>query len=478
MTMKISILAFLCVLCIGSTAHAQSQYVVGQTYQTTDMYVDYVFGNMPVIISAPHGGTQKPSAIPTRSQSICGLAVTTGADTYTNLLAADLGNALKVLMGKTPHVITCQLSRDKLDMNREINEAACNNTIAQGVWKAYHQYVYTAKTNVIAAFSRGLLIDLHGHGHTIQRNELGYNLSGSTLRGTDNGLNASSVVKGSSIKNLSAHNLTLQNHAQMIRGNAAFGTLLQSAGYSSVPSQQQPAPASVDDYFSGGYNIERWGSKDSGYLDAIQIETPYSFRDTDAHRKRFADSLAMVIKRYLDLNYFSTALPNNTIYFTSTLADKTVQQQWSTNNNLAIRRFELESSSDSISFVKIAEVPAAGLLSIGSYSYLHTLTTEKLVYYRIKQVNLDATVYYSPVRKVVVPQNQGWQLLQNPVQGQATITCQTGGLYRLINSFGSLVAQGIFIAGINTLTLTGKAAGVYYLTGGLANQQLKFIISQ
>ncbi len=476
--MKKSILAILCGFFTWTTSHAQSQYIVGQTYQTADTYAQYVFGDMPVIISAPHGGTQKPAAIPTRSQSICGLAVTTGADTYTNLLAADLGNALKVLMGKTPHQITCQLSRDKVDMNREINEAACNNTIAQGVWNAYHQYVYTAKTTLMASFGRGLLIDLHGHGHTIQRNELGYNLSGSTLRGTDNGLNAASIVKASSIKNLSAHNLTLQTHAQLIRGNAAFGTLLQSTGYSSVPSQQQPAPAIADDYFSGGYNIERWGSKDSAYLDAIQIETPYSFRDTDAHRKRFADSLAVVIKRYLDLNYFSTALPNNTIYFSSTLSDKTVQQQWSTNNNLAIRQFELESSADSINFVKIAEVPAAGLLSIGSYSYLNTLTTEKQVYYRIKQVNLDATIYYSPVRKVVVPQYQGWQLLQNPVQGQATITCQTGGIYRLINSFGSLVAQGTFVAGINTLTLMGKSAGVYYLSGALANQQLKFIISQ
>ena len=138
---------------------------------------------------------------------------------------------------------------------------------------------------------------------------MGYTIPDYILRQTDASLNQVSVSNNSSIRALVQNNLTNQTHAQLIRGPKSMGTLLANAGDPPVSSQQDPAPASGDPYFDGGYNTERWGSSDSGLVDAIQIETNFDgVRNSTANINKFADSLARVIKSYIESHYFlSTA---------------------------------------------------------------------------------------------------------------------------------------------------------------------------
>ena len=44
-------------------------YVAGQSYFGRNSYVEYIAGNSPVILSAPHGGLLTPSSIPDRTAS-------------------------------------------------------------------------------------------------------------------------------------------------------------------------------------------------------------------------------------------------------------------------------------------------------------------------------------------------------------------------------------------------------------------------
>lgn len=285
-------------------------YVVGNSYFNSNNYVEYIYGNLPIIISAPHGGSLKPASIPDRNNTSCGISTTTVQDSKTDELARALNTSLFNLTGRRPHIILCLLSREKLDMNREINEAACGNIIAQTTWFDYHDFIHVARTRIMTTYGRGLFIDLHGHGHAIQRNEIGYTLTDATLRQNDNYLNQASVSNSSSIRALTQNNLTNQTHAQLIRGLKSFGTLLANAGYPTVPAQQDPAPASGDPYFDGGYNTGRWGSRDSGVVDAIQIETNFDgIRNTTAGINKFADSLARVIRTYMETHYFLGITP-------------------------------------------------------------------------------------------------------------------------------------------------------------------------
>ena len=471
----------LCVIALLLAMRSQAQWIVGTQYLNSNGYIEYIYGNLPVIISAPHGGTLTPSSIPNRTNTTCGAvtSVTTVTDSYTQSLARELDSSLTRLLGRSPHVVICRLDRDKIDINREINEAACGNAIAQASWTDYHNFMYTAKNTILASYGRGLLIDLHGHGHSIQRNELGYNMSGSTLRSSDNVLNQSGNVNNSSIKYLSAHNLGNITHAALIRGTKAMGTLLQNAGYASVPSMQDPAPASIDDYFSGGYIVERWGSSDSGTVDAIQIETPLSFRDTEAHKKMFADSLAIIIKRYLDYHYFTgTVLPTQLLYFNaSSSANKKIMLQWATAHEQGTIKFDVEKSINGKIFYRIGEVMAAGnSYGENTYGFTDLDSAASVYYYRLHQLDKDGKSAFSNVQMVRTSKT-ALQLLQNGLMNELVVLSAKSGDFSMLNMCGQMVKRLHLITGRNQFQVSDVPAGVYFLVGGTTGEKLKLIIS-
>lgn len=290
-----------CILCIMQT-YAQTK-VPGNSYFNSNNYVEYIYGNLPIIISVPHGGRLTPTSIPNRTDAACGASIVTVTDNNTQELARAVDTAFKNLLGCRPHIIISKLDREKLDPNRPINEGACTSTIAQTTWYDYQNFLDTARRKILADYGRGLFIDLHGQGHTIQRNELGYLIDESELRLSNTYLNQTAVVNNSSIKKLVSNNTNNYTHAQLLRGTYAFGTLLANAGYPSVPSLQDPYPQIGDAYFNGGYNTLRWGSRDSGTIDAFQIEcNNIGVRDNYTNIKKFADTLAHVIKRYIELH--------------------------------------------------------------------------------------------------------------------------------------------------------------------------------
>lgn len=58
-----------------------------------------------------------------------------------------------------PHVIRCLLHRSKVDVNRDLGEAAFGNAEAGLAWKEYHDFIDEAK---LAINNRTLYIDVHG----------------------------------------------------------------------------------------------------------------------------------------------------------------------------------------------------------------------------------------------------------------------------------------------------------------------------
>ncbi|MGB4960151.1 MAG: T9SS type A sorting domain-containing protein [Saprospiraceae bacterium] len=275
-------------------------FETGKSYFGLNDYVEYIAGDLPVIISAPHGGDQNPSAIPDRDCNGC----VTVSDAFTQELAREIYQALLNKMGCHSHIILNRLHRRKLDANRDLDEAANGNTDAAAAWFTYHNFIEAAKTKVIRDFGRGLFIDLHGHGHTIQRLELGYLLTASELRESDVQLNTQTFIENSSLRNLVQENLNKLSHSELIRGKNSLGSILSDASYPSVPASDDPFPVSGDAYFSGGYNTERHGSITSGKIDAIQIECNSSVRFNANIRIAFAENIADAIIKYLDAHYF------------------------------------------------------------------------------------------------------------------------------------------------------------------------------
>jgi hypothetical protein len=272
-------------------------FTPGQSYFGRNQYVEYIAGNAPVIFAAPHGGVVAPDEIPART---CG---TTVRDSNTEELARALSTTFFARTGKYPHIIINRLARSRFDANRDLAEAACGNAAAAVAWEEWHALIDTAKASAIASSGRAWFVDLHGHGHAIQRLELGYLLTNANLDLPDAQLNG--LEGSSSVRSLSQDD-TSTTFAQLMRGAESLGALFAAEGFRSIPSPADPSPSGAD-YFDGGYNTQRHGCAASGRVCGVQIEANLAgVRDTEANRARFAEAIVKVTRAFLGARWGMT----------------------------------------------------------------------------------------------------------------------------------------------------------------------------
>lgn len=262
-------------------------------------YTQYHSGTLPIVISVPHGGLVAPASIPDRTCS----NPTTVTDSYTIELARQIDTALFNLTGCRPHLIICNLDRIKLDCNRNMVDGACGNLEAETAWNEFQDFIDTAQSICQNTFNeKAFYIDLHGHGKPILRLELGYGLFSSELNNTDSFLNTPAQIGYSSIGDLVSTNVNGYTHSELLRGEFALGTLLANAGFPSVPSQQTPSPDTTA-YYSGGYNTVNHTCINPGNtVNGLQIECHQTVRFTYPERKKFADSMAVILAEFLDIH--------------------------------------------------------------------------------------------------------------------------------------------------------------------------------
>jgi N-formylglutamate amidohydrolase len=271
--------------------------LLAQPILGTNGYVEYIAGDLPIVISVPHGGDLQPADIPDRT---CNDPVY-ATDLYTIELAKQIDSAFFELTGCYPHLIISHLHRRKLDCNRTLLPAACNDPQAVIAWNEFHGFITQAQTSVLMQFGEGFYLDLHGHGNIEQRVELGYMLYEEELELSDEILNTSTYVNYSSLYDLVMNNISGSTHAELLRGTIALGTLLGDAGYPSVPSAQDPAPGIGNNYFSGGYNTNTHTSANpANYFSGVQVECNYhGVRDNFANRKSFSLVFSVAISEFM-----------------------------------------------------------------------------------------------------------------------------------------------------------------------------------
>ncbi len=264
----------------------------GQVHWGEGQYIEYVVGDLPLILSAPHGGTGTPVEIADRKKGY------TVGDSNTQELTRLVAQALTDMTGYSPHVIISRLSRKKLDANRELDEAAEGDKIAEKAWLDYHGFIDAAKQEVTASWGAGLYLDVHGHGHRTPWIELGYLIGPNTLNGSDSKLNS---IRRYSLRTLTNH--SVMPLSEVVRGRKSLGGLLESRGYRAVPAPGDPGPGQAS-YFSGGYSTFRHGSYFDGPISAIQIEHPkQGVRDNVADQQVYARHLAEALIEYMKIHY-------------------------------------------------------------------------------------------------------------------------------------------------------------------------------
>jgi hypothetical protein len=170
----------------------------------------------------------------------------------------------------------------------------------------------------------------------------------------------------------------------------------------------------------------------------------------------------------------ATPLPVVLTQFTATAeGPAAVRLAWATASEKNSLRFEVERSTDGVSFATIGTVAAAGTTATAHrYGLLDAAlpTGASVVYYRLRPVDLDGTFSYSPVRTIALAgAAAGLSLFPNPAHDAATLTgIAPGQAVQVLDAVGRLVLSATADAsGTATLALpAGQPGGVYVVRAG------------
>ncbi len=239
-----------------------------------ERWVDVQRGDLPIIISAPHGGSLRPPGVEQRK----GESLPDDASRFvvlqdygTEPLARAVAHAIEQRFGRKPYFVISRLHRRYLDPNRPPSEAF-EHDLAGRVYRRYHDHLDRWCREMGDRFQGGLLIDLHGQARDRD----------TVFRGTQNGL-------------------TVKLLRQRFGESAHFGSeslfgLLRQQNWKVHPD---PLNGREQSGYNGGHIVRTYGSHKTYPVDAIQLELGRSFRSVDARRET-AGQLAAALQQYAD----------------------------------------------------------------------------------------------------------------------------------------------------------------------------------
>jgi len=251
----------------------------------THKYIDVHEGNVPIVITAPHGGTAVIDDCPLRRSGVL------EGDINTHFLAESLLEALKrysaTACGKTiekmetdedkvkfvpfkPYCVIAKAHRKYCDLNRPINIALENKNAE----KYYHAYHTTIKSFVEIASKENrnaILIDIHGQGSN----------KDAIFRGSNNG------------KTLYCLSETCGESA-LFGENSVLGKL-EALNYTIIPSCRCGFTELENAMYNGGYTVQFYSKQG---IACLQLEIGYNHRKSDNYYKKAASHIAEAIVAY------------------------------------------------------------------------------------------------------------------------------------------------------------------------------------
>lgn len=254
--------------CVADFAVAEERGFVAADFVTIQK------GDLPIILSAPHGGEMAIPGVPVRTGE--GLqkgpsGFFAARDANTELLAAAIAKAIEARLGKSPYSVIAKAHRKYLDPNRPA-EIAVENPRAREVYDVYHAALAKSCEEVQKRFGRGLVLDIHGQGSARD----------TVFRGTQNGRTDKMLVKlcGEKV------------HA----GPQSLAGLIAARGINMQPTDDSREKEGL----AGGYIVVVYGRREG--MGAVQLEFGADFRAKEnigAVAEKLADGIVDFAKLYL-----------------------------------------------------------------------------------------------------------------------------------------------------------------------------------
>jgi len=237
-------------------------------------------GTLPVIITCPHDGKEKPTNVPERDDRP---AIKKKSDLHTGDLARGLAQSMLDSAGKDPYVVIAEFGREFIDANRmppkkipPDPDEKCGYDVLPS--REFHREYHNSIRRFVDEIREvndgvGLLLDIHG---SLQRSEDPADI----YLGTDD---------GRTIERL------LDIDPEAMWSDCGLRGSLQE-NYAISPTVQGEREVSSLD---GGYTVNRYGSSKPTGIDAVQVEIVQSLRTNPAEREALIPRLAYAVNSFL-----------------------------------------------------------------------------------------------------------------------------------------------------------------------------------
>jgi len=226
-------------------------------------------GDLPIAISAPHGGTRAiPGSTPRVGEGLerrpGGFVV--ARDGGTEELAGLVADAIGRRVGARPWLVVNRAHRRFMDPNRRPEEAY-EDPAAEAVYRRYHGALEDACTTMRQRHGTGLVVDFHGQGSA----------AGTVFRGTGNGQSTELLLR--------------RFGPRAVSGADSLGGALRQRGVVVHPG---PLDGREQAGFTGGYITRHYGATGGFDVAAVQLEFGAEYRSAAA-REGVAEVVADAI---------------------------------------------------------------------------------------------------------------------------------------------------------------------------------------
>ena len=170
--------------------------------------------------------------------------------------------------------------------------------------------------------------------------------------------------------------------------------------------------------------------------------------------------------------YCRLLLPVKLISFSASYIDKKVLLAWEIDNPADVKRFVVERSDVPNQWMELKTIP--GNDQSRNYSTIDENPPAGRIYYRIKFMEKNNILSYSPVRQVIAGKNNEFSIYPNPATNKIFITGNFNypASLKLLDLSGKIIFQKNLLTSPATIDLPHLPAGIYFLRVNEAVQKL------
>lgn len=230
--------------------------------------------------------------------------------------------------------------------------------------------------------------------------------------------------------------------------------------------------------FAGSVHMVNWQKNTEYPLLTLQVNgvpPPNAFFElvtkTDWTRANNADYYQELNALEVERQFYTLPL-KLTSFKVRALPNRSARLDWEFESETTLAYSEVEHSADGNYFGQIATTPGDNSTDRTSpeYTYQHAKPKSGMNYYRIKMVDINGVVEYSPIRALNFDDlDANFAVFPNPTAGPLTLvsrnldTYTDGVQYQLVENTGKLIRSDRVVDDNMTLDLSQMPAGAYFL---------------